>query len=79
MHIGGTNAIIASILAFGVLSVFEVLAAYWLWKQQRRGSTLALFLLPVYSFFAIGWGVPYMWLIAALKALALAFGWKGAR
>ena len=79
MQAGGPNAIIASILAFGVLSAFDLLAGYWLWKRQRRGATLALILLPVYWFFAIGWGVPYMLLIGALKAIALAFGWKSAR
>ena len=72
----GPKVIIASILAFGVLSAFDVLAGYWLWKRQRRGGILALVLLPLYWFFAIGWVVPYMWLIGALKAIALAFGWK---
>ncbi len=75
----GPKVIIASILAFGVLSAFEVLAGYWLWKRQRRGGILALVLLPAYWFFAIGWVVPFMWLIGALKAIALAFGWKSAR
>jgi hypothetical protein len=72
----GPKVIIASILAFGVLSAFDVLAGYWLWKRQKRGGILALVLLPVYWFFAIGWVVPYMWLSGALKAIALAFGWK---
>jgi hypothetical protein len=75
----GPQAIIASILAFGVLSAFEVLAGYWLWMRQRRGGFLALVLLPLYWFFAIGWLVPYMLLIGALKAIALALGWKSAR
>jgi hypothetical protein len=79
MHAWGPNAMIVSILAFGVTSAFEVLAGYWLWKRQRRGVTLALMLLPVYWFFAIGWYVPYMWLIGALKAVVLVFGWKSGR
>jgi hypothetical protein len=79
MHAWGPSAIIASILVFGVASAFEVLAGYWLWKRDRRGVTLALVLLPIYWFFAIGWAVPYMLLIGVLKAIALAFGWKGAR
>jgi hypothetical protein len=79
MQIWGTKAIIASILAFGVLSALEILAGYWLWKRQRRGSVLALVLLPIYWFFAIGWSVPYMWLLGVLKAIALALGWKSAR
>jgi hypothetical protein len=79
MHFWGPNAIIASIFAFGVASAFEVLAGYWLWKRQGRGVTLAVALLPIYWFFAIGWAVPYMWLIGALKVIALAFGWKSVR
>jgi hypothetical protein len=75
----GMNAIIVSILAFGVFSVVDVLAGYWLWKRQRRGAILALVLLPIYWFFAIGWAVPYMLIIGALKAISLAFGWKSAR
>ena len=75
----GPKVIIASILAFGVLSACEVLAGYWLWKRQMRGGILALILLPLYLFFAIGWVVPYMWLIGVLKAIALAFGWKTLR
>ncbi len=75
----GPRVIIASILAFGVLSAFELLAGYWLWKRQRRGGILALVLLPFYWFFAIGWAVPYMLLMGALKAIALAFGWKSLR
>lgn len=75
----GPKVIIASILAFGVLSAFDALAGYWLWKRQRKGGILALVLLPLYWLFAIGWVVPYMWLIGALKAIALAFGWKSLR
>ncbi len=75
----GAQAIIVSILVFGVVSAFDVLAGYWLWKRQRRGGILALVLLPIYWFFAIGWAVPYMLLIGALKAIALAFGWKSLR
>jgi hypothetical protein len=75
----GSKAIIASILTFGVSSAFGVLAGYWLWKRQRRGGILALVLLPIYWFFSIGWAVPYMLLLGALKAIALAFGWKSAR
>ena len=72
----GAEIIIAPILAFGVLSTCNILAGYWLWNRQRRGAMLALVLLPIYWCFAIGWMVPYMWLIGALKAIALAFGWK---
>ena len=75
----GSEIIIASILAFGVSSAFDILAGYWLWKRQKRGGMLALGLLPIYWFFAIGWMVPYMWVIGALKAIALAFGWKSLR
>ena len=76
MQAWGLNANIALIPAFSVLSAFGVLAGYWLWKRQRRGAILALVLLPVYWFFAIGWRVHYMLLLGALKAIALAFGWK---
>jgi hypothetical protein len=79
MEAWGPNVIIASILTFGVLSAFDVLAGCWLWKRQRRGVFLALVLLPAYWFFAIGWAVPFMWLIGALKGIALAFGWTSAR
>lgn len=79
IEVWGSESIIASILAFGVLSACDILAGYWLWKRQRRGGMLALGLLPIYWFFAIGWVVPYMWLIGALKAIALAFGWKSLR
>lgn len=75
----GSEIIIASILAFGVSSALDILAGYWLWKRQKRGVMLALGLLPIYWFFAIGWMVPYMWLIGALRAIALAFGWKSLR
>ena len=79
MQIGGPNAIVASILAYSALSVFEGMAGYWLWMLQKRGSSLAPVLLPIYLFFAIGWGVPYMLLLGVLKGITLALGWKSPR
>lgn len=79
MQIGGPNAIVVSILAYGLLSVFEGMAGYWLWMLQKGGSSLALVLLPIYSFFAIGWGVPYMLLLGVLKGITLALGRNSTR
>jgi hypothetical protein len=76
IEVWGSESTIASILAFGVSSALEILAGYWLWKRQKRGGMLALGLLPIYWFFAVGWMVPYMWLIGALQAISLALGWK---
>jgi hypothetical protein len=73
----GMDAIVVSILANGVFSLVDVLAGYWLWTQQKRGAILALVLLPLYWFFALGWAVPYMLIIGALRAIAR-FGWKDA-
>ena len=78
-QLAGLQAIIASIWAFGVLSALDLLAGYWLWKRHRRGTSLALVLLVGYWFFALGWAVPYMFLIGAGKGIALALGWNSAR
>jgi len=57
-------------LLIGV-SIVDVLIGRWLWQGRRRGAVLALVMAPVS--FALGWlfALPYLIVMAPLRAIAV--------
>jgi hypothetical protein len=65
-------------LLIGV-SIVDVLIGRWLWQGRRRGAVLALVMAPVS--FALGWlfALPYLIVMAPLRAIAVVFAWRDLR
>jgi hypothetical protein len=61
------------------VSGFDVLIGRWLWQGRRRGAILALVLAPVS--FALGrlFVLPYLILMAPLRAFATVVAWRSLR
>jgi hypothetical protein len=53
------------------ISIVDVLIGVWLWQGRRRGAVLALVTAPVS--FALGWlfALPYLIVMAPLRAIAV--------
>ncbi len=62
-------------LLIGVSSL-DVLIGRWLWQGRRRGAVLALALAPVS--FALGWlfALPYLLVMAPLRAILTLLSWR---
>jgi hypothetical protein len=65
-------------LLIGV-SGLDVLVGRWLWQGRRRGAVLALLLAPVS--FALGrlFALPYLVVMAPLRAILAMASWRGLR
>ena len=61
------------------VSGVDVLIGRWLWQGRRRGAILALVMAPVS--FALGWlfVLPYLLVMAPLRALVTVVGWRNLR
>jgi hypothetical protein len=61
------------------VSVVDVLIGRWLWQGESRGAVLALVMAPVS--FALGWlfALPYLLVMAPLRALAAVLAWRDLR
>ncbi len=75
----GYSAVIALGLALTAVGVMEVVAGLWLMKSLRRGGRLAIALLPLDLFFAVGFGIPVLYVLPPVRTIILASGWKGLR
>ena len=69
------------VLAWLLIAVsgVDVLIGRRLWQGRRRGAVLALVMTPVS--FALGWlfALPYLLVMAPLRALAVAVAWRNLR
>ena len=61
------------------VSIVDVLIGRWLWQGRPRGRTFALVLAPVS--FALGWlfALPYLLVMAPLRAIAAVYVWSDLR
>jgi hypothetical protein len=62
-------------LLIGV-SIVDVIIGRWLWQGRRRGAVLALVMAPVSL--ALGWlfALPYLIVMAPLRAIAAVVAWR---
>ena len=61
------------------VSMVDILIGRWLWQGRRRGALLALGMAPVS--FALGWifALPYLIVVAPLRAIAAVAAWRDLR
>ena len=72
----GLNGVIALGLVQVAVAVLEVVAGFWLWRSLKKGGKLGIVLLPFDLFFAVGFGIPILYVLAPLRAFLLASGWR---
>ncbi len=75
----GVDFMVRAGIVFQIVNALEVLAAYWLWKSDKRGGKLGLVLLPVGLPFWVLFELPIPLIIGPLRAIALVVGWKNLR
>ena len=61
------------------VSIVDILIGRWLWQGRRRGAVVALVMAPLS--FALGWlfALPYLLVMAPLRAIAALVAWRGLR
>jgi hypothetical protein len=61
------------------VSIVDVVIGRWLWQGRQRGAALALVLAPLSL--ALGWlfALPYLLVVAPLRAIAAAVAWRDLR
>ncbi len=76
---GGLNAVLALGAVLIVVSIFEVVAGFWLWRSLKKGGKLGLALQPMNFFFAVGFGIPILYVLSPLWLILLVSGWRSLR
>ena len=72
----GLNAVIALGLALTAVAVLEAVAGFWLWQSMKKGGKLGIFLLIPNLFFAVGFGIPALYVVPPVTTVLLASKWK---
>ncbi|HLQ06416.1 MAG TPA: hypothetical protein VK126_01520 [Nitrososphaerales archaeon] len=76
---GGLNAVIVLGIGLVVLSVLDVVAGLWLRHSLKKGRKLGIILQPFNLFFAYGFGIPALYVLAPLWLILIVLGWKRLR
>ena len=58
------------------VSLVDVLIGRWLWQGRRRGAALALVMAPASLALGLSFDLPYLLVMAPLRAIAAAFAWR---
>ena len=72
----GIRTTVPLLVAFLLVCVLEVVAAWLLWEGRLTGAFLALGLLVPGAVFWIGFALPYAPMLAAASAIFMAIGWR---
>ena len=75
----GLGTLVAAGIVFVVVSALKLLAAYWLWHEQRDGAVLALILLGLSVMFWYCFALPLGPLVGGVEAVLLVLAWGGLR
>lgn len=77
--LGGLDAVIALGFVLVAVAVLEAVAGFWLSRSLKKGGKLGAVLAPLDLFFAFGFGIPILYVLAPLRTLLLVMGWKSLR
>jgi len=75
----GLNGVIVLGIFQVALAAIGVAAGFLLWRSSKKGGRLGIVLVPFDLFFALGFGIPILYVVAPLKALLLGMGWRSLR
>lgn len=75
-NLWGLNAVIALGLGLTAVAVLEVVAGFWLWQSMKKGGKLGIILLIPNLFFAVGFGIPALYVFPPVTTILVVLGWK---
>jgi hypothetical protein len=75
----GLEAFIALGWALVIVCALDVLAGVWLWQVKRRGARLGLATTPFALVLGIGFALPFLLLLAPIRAGLVLAGWQRLR
>ena len=75
-NLWGFNAGLVLGLVLGVVSAIEAVAGFWLWQSLKKGGRLGIILLIPDLFFAVGFGIPILYVVPPLRSILLVAGWR---
>ncbi len=75
----GQGAVIVLGVALTVTAVLGVVAGFFLWRSLLKGGIIGLILVPFDLFFAIGFGIPILYILGPVRGLLLVLGWRSLR
>jgi hypothetical protein len=65
--------------ALVAVCALDVLAGIWLWQGKRRGARLGLATTPLALALGIGFALPFLLLLAPIRAALVVAGWRSLR
>ena len=65
--------------ALVAVCALDVLAGIWLWQGKRRGARLGLATTPFALALGIGFALPFLLLLAPIRAALVVAGWRSLR
>lgn len=71
----GLDAFSRLLVAFGVLSLLEVLPGIWIWQGLKKGAYVGMLLSAINLPFWIGFSLPIPLVLGPLRVLLLAWTW----
>jgi hypothetical protein len=72
----GIDALVVAGIVFVAVSVFKVLAAYWLWNRRKDGAVLGLVLIWPSAIFWYGFALPLGPLLGIAEVILLIVIWR---
>ena len=75
----GRDAFIALGWALVAVCALDVLAGVWIWQGKRRGARLGLATTPFVLLLGIGFALPFLLLVAPIRAGLVLAGWRNLR
>lgn len=75
-RMGGIDAVILSVVVVSVITLLNVLVAYWLGESLRLGALLVFALFPIEMFFWVGLAAPIPILVVPLRPVLVIIGWN---
>lgn len=72
----GADLVFVLGITYVVVSLFKVLAAYWLWNGRRDGAVLFIVLLALSTIFWYGFALPFGPLLGLILIVLLVMAWK---
>jgi len=62
-----------------VVCALDVLAGVWLWQGKRHGARLGLLMTPFAVALGVGYALPFLLLLAPIRAGLVVAGWRSLR
>lgn len=77
--IGGLNSVLVLGIGLVAVSALDVVSGLWLRRELKKGGKLGIVLQPFNLFFAYGFGIPGLYVLAPLWVILISMGWRSLR